>query len=69
MTVIEVVFFHRLDNVYTLFAAKYAQLVACKDYHDYQQQEAAKCTNFGWQRIFALVQIYLIRVTELVCFL
>ena len=63
------VFFHGLDDVDTLFATEYAGLVACIGYHDYQQQEAAKCTNFGRQRTFALIQVYLKRLTELVWFL
>ena len=66
VTVIEMVFFHGLYDVDALFTAEYAYLVACIDDHDYQKQEAAKCTNFGRQRIFALIQVYLILLAELV---
>ena len=66
VTVIEMVFFHSLYDVDTLFAAESAGLVAWVDYHDYQKQEAAKCTNFGRQRTFALIQIYLECLTKLV---
>ena len=35
VTFIEMLFFHGLNNVDTLFAGEYADLVACVDYHDY----------------------------------
>ena len=46
VTVIEMVFFHGLYNIDALFAAEYAYLVACIDYHDNQEYNAAKGTNF-----------------------
>ena len=60
------VFFHGLYNIDTLFAAEYAGLVPGIGYHDYQEQEAAKCANFGLQLTFALIQLYLKRLTKLI---
>ena len=69
MTLLKVVFFNRLYDVNILFAVEYAYLVASKDDHDYKKQKAAEGTNFGRKRILALIQLYLIRLTELVVFL
>ena len=67
--VVEMVFFHGLYNIDAFLAGENAYLVACIDYHEYQEQQAAKGTNVGRQRIFALIQVYLVRLAELVRFL
>ena len=69
MTVVKVVLLHRLNYINTLFTLQNVNFVASVDKHGYEEQKAAQGTQFGWQRILAVINEQFKRLAELVVLL